>query len=110
MKLAVSLLLMSYAGFAAEQTWTGQVSDSMCGVYHKAMASGGKTVNTRDCTLACTNSGSKLASVSKGKVFDIANQNFSDLTKHAGQSVTLTNELASDGKTITVSKLVATKQ
>ena len=109
MKIAVSLLLMSCVGFAAQQTWSGQISDSMCGADHKAMASGGKTVNARDCTLACTKGGSKFAFVSKGKVFDISNQNFSDLTKHAGQSITLTGELASDGKTITVSKLAAEK-
>ena len=109
MKLAFTLLLLSLPGFAAGQTWTGQITDSMCGADHSAMSSGGKKVDPHNCTLACTKGGSKLAFVSKGKVFDIANQNFADLTKHAGRTVSLRGELASDGKTITVSKVALKK-
>jgi len=105
MKLTICFLLLSLPGVAAQQTWTGQISDSMCGADHHSMASGGKTVDARECTLMCTKAGSKLAFVSNGKVFDIANQSFTDLTKHAGHNVSLTGNLASDGKTITASKL-----
>ena len=105
MKLAISLFLFSLPGFAAGQTWTGQITDSMCAADHSAMSDGGKKVDPHDCTLACSKGGAKFAFVSNGNVFEIANQNFTNLTKLAGQTVSLTGELASDGKTITVSKL-----
>ena len=105
MKLALLLSLLSLPGFAAQSKWTGQITDSMCGADHSAMASGGKPVDAHDCTLACTKGGSKFAFAGKGKVFNIANQDFADLPKHAGHAVTLTGSLSSDGKTITVSKV-----
>lgn len=40
--------------------------------------------------------------VNKGQVFQIQNQDFNDLEKHAGHTVKLTGELGSDGKTVTV--------
>lgn len=105
MKQALALLLLSLPGFAAQKTWTGQITDSMCGADHSAMANGGKKVDPHDCTLACTKGGAKFALLSDGKVLAISNQNFADLTKHAGHTVTVTGDLGSDGKTITVSKL-----
>lgn len=50
----------------------------------------------KDCTLACINMGSKYVLVSKGKVFQISNQNLDDLQKYAGQNVTLTGKLTGD--------------
>jgi hypothetical protein len=47
--------------------------------------------------------------VSEGKIFNIANQDFGDLTKYAGETVNLTGDLGSDGMTITVSKLTDKK-
>ena len=105
MKLTLSFLLLSLSGFAAQQTWTGKITDSMCNADHNAMASGGKTVDAHDCTLVCTKGGAKFAFISEGKVFSIANQNLPDLTKHAGHTVSLTGDLDSKGNTITVSKL-----
>ncbi len=109
MKFAFYLLLLSLPSLAATKTWTGQITENMCGADHSAMSSGGKKVDSHDCTLTCVKGGAKFAFLSDGKVFDIANQNLADLTKQAGQTVSLTGELASDGKTITVSKLVAKK-
>ncbi len=103
MKLTFSLLLLSLPGFAAQQTWTGQISDGMCGADHAGMGDMGK--NPKDCTAACVKGGSKYVFVSTGKVFDIGNQNLGDLSKHAGQKVSLTGDLGSDGKTITVKRL-----
>lgn len=103
MKLAFSLFLLSLPGLAAQQTWTGQISDSMCGANHAGMGDMGK--NPKDCTAACVKGGAKYVFVANGKAFEIANQGFGDLTKHAGQTVKLTGDLGSDGKTITVSKL-----
>ena len=88
-------------------TWKGNISDDMCGADHSSMSSTGKPVNPHDCTLLCVKGGSKFVFVSEGKVFDIANQKFADLNKYAGSAVSLTGDLASDGKAITVSSIAA---
>ena len=105
MKLLISLLLLSSQVFAARQTWIGRISDSMCGADHSGMANGGKKVDPRDCSLLCVKEGAKFIFVNKGKVYGIGNQGLDDLAKHAGHNVTLTGDLAADGKTITVSTI-----
>ena len=102
-KGAVCATLFSISAVAAQKTWTGQITDSMCGANHSAMGDMGR--NPKDCAAACVKGGARYAFVSDGKVFDLSNQDFSDLKAHAGQSVTLTGELAGNGKAITVSKL-----
>ena len=91
---------------AAEQTWTGTISDSMCGVSHKAMGHVGKKTDAHRCAVACVKGGAKYVFVSKGKVFDIENQNLAGLEDHAGHAVKLTGNLQADKKTIKASKLV----
>lgn len=102
-------LLVGLAAFAsaADQTWTGKISDSMCGASHAKMiaAHGGATKMTdRDCTLACTKAGAKYVFVMGTKVYNIANQDDKDLQTHAGHTVRLTGDMKGD--TITVSKIV----
>ena len=109
MKIILALSVFALQSFAAQQTWTGQITDSMCKADHGAMSSGGKPVDAHDCTLTCTKAGAKFAFVSNGKVFDISNQNFGELTQHAGATVSLTGDLSPDGKTIAVTKLAAKK-
>jgi hypothetical protein len=104
-KVALCLLAGSLTGFAAPQTWTGQISDSMCGADHSSMSHDGKKLSAHDCTLACVKDGGEFVFVSNGKVFEIANQNLADLKEHAGQPIKLTGELSSDEKSITVSKV-----
>lgn len=92
---------------AADMTWTGKISDSMCGASHAKMiaAHGGASKMTdRDCTLACTKAGAKYVFVMGGKVYNIENQDLAALQTHAGHSVRLTGEMKGD--TITVSKIV----
>ena len=43
--------------------------------------------------------------MSGDKVYDIKNQNFAALVANAGASVQLTGDVATDGKTITVTKI-----
>ena len=94
----VSMLTVTSV-FAAEQTWTGAISDKMCGADHTKMANH----NTdRDCTLACAKGGSAYVLVSDGKVYQLTNQN-AELRTHAGHTVNLTGELKGD--TIRVSKI-----
>jgi hypothetical protein len=99
------ILLGVSSAYAAEQTWAGQISDAMCGKDHSMMQHGGKKVSARECTLECAKAGSKYVLVSKGKIYEIANQNMKELQLHAGHNVQITGELASDRKTIQASKI-----
>ncbi len=107
--IALSLTAGSSRPRAAEQSWTGAISDSMCGASHTAMSTGGSKVSDRDCTIACvsyqTETSPKFVFVTGGKIYPIANQRFGGLARYAGQPVTLTGELASGS--ITVSKIEA---
>jgi hypothetical protein len=101
-------LLVSLAAFAqaAEKTWTGKISGSMCGASHAKMIAehpGTKTTD-RDCTLACIRGGAKYVFVSGGKIYNIENQELALLREHAGDRVRLTGEMKGD--TITVSNIV----
>ena len=93
------------SAWAADQTWTGQISDNMCGADHSAMAQQGRKMDPHECTLVCVKGGGKYVFLSEGKVFEVTNQNFSDLSAHAGHPVKLTGNLDSDGKAVTVSKI-----
>ena len=95
MRVAVIVLMACGASFAADQTWTGQISTGMCGTAHM----------DRKCIENCVKSGEKYVLVSKGRVHEIQNQDFSDLVKHVGHIVKLTGTLGPDGKTVTVSKV-----
>ena len=97
-------VLFSAPGWAAEQTWTGNISDSTCGASHKAaMEHGGKKMSDAECTKACVKAGGKYVFVNKGKVIPIANQDYSGLEEHAGHTVQLTGEMTAGS--ITVSKI-----
>ena len=90
--------------FAADQTWVGQVSDSMCGASHAKMTGAHPGMTDRDCALACVKGGGQFVFVSDGKVYKIANQDSALLQMHAGHAgVTLTGDM--NGDTITVSKI-----
>ena len=109
MKQILSLCFLAIAGcavaVAADQTWIGQVSDSMCGASHAKMTSGHAGMTDRDCALACVKGGGQFVFVSDGKVYKIANQDSPLLQAHAGHAgVTLTGEMKGD--TITVSKIM----
>ena len=105
--LASSFAMGPRAIDAAEQTWSGAISDSMCGASHAAMSTGGAKVSDRECTVACvsyqTENAPKFVFVSEGKIYPISNQKFGGLARYAGQPITLTGELANG--TITVSKI-----
>lgn len=88
---------------AADQTWAGQISDSLCGASHAKMIAGHPGMSDRDCTQACVKAGGKYVFVSDGKVYNIANQDLTLLQTHAGHTVRLTGEMKGD--TITVSNI-----
>ncbi len=104
----VALFLAMSSAFAAEQTWTGKIGDSLCGDVHPEdadAAGGGKQglPDPHECTVACVRGGSKYVFVSEGKMYQISNQAFAALATHAGHAVKLTGELKGDA--ITVSKI-----
>jgi hypothetical protein len=100
----VLTLVVSIASVAAaEQTWTGQISDSLCGAKHEEAAEGQGKMPDRDCTLACVRGGSKFVLVADGKIVPIANQDLADLTTHAGHKVKVTGQMKDGG--ILVSKI-----
>ena len=100
----VALLMSATFALAAEKTWKGKISDSMCGRSHKsAIEHAGKKMSDADCVNACIEKGAKYVFVSGSKVYNIENQDFADLKAHAGHSVKLTGEMTGD--TIKVSKI-----
>jgi hypothetical protein len=101
-RFAIALLLVAPLG--AEQSFTGQISDSLCKAKHEEAAEDQGKMSDHDCTVACVKGGSKYVLLgSDGKVYDIANQNFKDLEKMAGEKVKITGELK--GTAISVSKI-----
>ena len=98
--------LVAMPVMAAEQTWTGKISDSMCGATHKKMSAehGNAKMSDRDCTMACIKEGGKYVFVSSGKVYTLDNQDFAALSVHAGHMVKLTGEMTGDS--IKVSKIM----
>lgn len=101
-KIAFIAFTMAMSALAA--TWTGQISDSACGMSHAKMMASDKSLKTdRDCTLACIKAGSKYVFVSDGKVYNISNQKLAALKTNAGETVELTGTMK--GGTITVSKI-----
>jgi hypothetical protein len=85
--VVAGMLGVIYAS-AADQTWTGKISDSMCGTKHNAAAErAGKKMSDRDCTLACVKEhNAKHVFVSGDKVYNVSNQDFAALQEHAGHT------------------------
>lgn len=101
-KFAFIALATAVSALAA--TWTGQISDSACGMTHAKMLAEHKDLKTdKDCTLACIKGGSKYVLVSDGKVYNISNQKLAALKTHAGETVEVTGTMKGD--TVTVSKI-----
>ena len=105
--LGLTLALATGLSFSAQnargksQTFTGNISDSMCGLKHM-MAGGDKA-----CTEACVKEGSKyvLADVAAKKVYQLSDQ---DKPKaFAGEKVKVSGTLKGD--VITVTSIEAAK-
>ena len=95
--------LLSMAA-AASQSFTGEVSDSMCGAKH--MMAGKEA----DCTRACVRKGSSYALVVADKVYTLQTDDkatLAELDKLAGAKAKVTG--TAQGDTIAVSKVTAAK-
>jgi hypothetical protein len=103
--LVIGALFSAAFALAAEQTWSGKISDSDCGRSHKsAIEHAGKKMSDHDCVIACVKEhGSKYVFVSGGKIYNISNQDYAGLEEHAAHDIKLTGEMT--GETIKVSKI-----
>jgi len=102
--VAVLVLLAAVLAFAADkpQTFTGKVSDTMCGAHH--MMAG---ASDADCTRACVKQGSKYALVVGDNVYTLEGGDAAALDKLAGQTAKISGTLK--GKTITVASVAPAK-
>jgi hypothetical protein len=98
------VLLTALQAFAAgkPQTFTGKVSDAMCGAHH--MMAG---ASDADCTRACVKQGSKYALVVGDTVYTLEGGDAAMLDKLAGQNATITGTLKD--RTITVASVAPAK-
>ncbi len=103
--LAVLVPISLAAQTSPEQTWKGEISDSMCKGKHPVGEHEGKKMSAADCTSVCVKKGAKYVFVSEGKVYQLANQNSKTIASHAGQEVELIGQLKGD--TITAAKITA---
>jgi len=93
------VLALAVTPVAAQQTFTGRLSDSRCGVSHQAKAA---APTDRQCLLACINALAKYVLVdSNNQVLPIANQDVKGLPLYAGRPVKLTGEWKGDAILVT---------
>jgi hypothetical protein len=108
--IAVSLAGASFAAAqdkkAAEEKWTGTISDAMCGKTHGAR--GGTPEKDHDCAVRCAAKGGYVF-VSNDKIFKLADasQKMKDVETHAGHRVEITGTMKGD--TITITKVTMLK-
>ena len=89
----------------SSQTFTGTLSDSVCGASHQAKASAGR-VTDRECVFACIDKLAKYVLVDEhDQVVAISNQDAAGLPLYAGRRVRITGERKGDA--IVVSKVEA---
>jgi|SRR5689334_5264095 hypothetical protein len=102
-KLIAAVILAGMAtglsASGAEQTFTGIVSDSMCGKQHMM-----KGKSAAECTRECVKSGSDYALVIGDKVYTLKGDK-SAIDKYAGEKATVKG--TEKGETITVSSISA---
>lgn len=105
--VVVAMLCAGGVAFAADQTWTGTISDSKCGATHKAMLEHNKNLTDRSCTEACVKGGANYVFASGDKVYTLENQKDPTLAQYAGEKVTVTGEM--QGNSIKATKITPAK-
>ena len=99
----VGALLFTMPLVAAEQTFTGKISDSACNAKHESGVENVPPPPDKECTLNCVKGGSEFVLLVDGKIYKFANQKDPALTTLAGDAVKVTGELKGD--VITASKI-----
>ena len=92
--LTLGLLLFACLGWAADQSWTGTVSDEHCGAKHATASA-----DAAACVEKCVAGGAKYVLVSKGKVYQVdAQDKFKGM---GGTSVKVSGTMSGDSITVT---------
>lgn len=101
----VAALIFAFGGMviavAQQQSFTGVVTDSMCGVTHMA-----KDKTPAECTRMCVKDGMKYALAADKKLYTLEGHE-AELSKLAGQKVTVKGTLKGD--TLSVQEVAASK-
>lgn len=100
------LTALIFTGLAWSATFTGVVTDTMCGASHKAMSITPDAKCVRDCVKMDPKKW-KFALYDGKNVYTLSDQQSGD--KFAAQKVTVTGTLDEKSKTITVQKIEAAK-
>ncbi len=106
MKTLATLFLGAALGLTAagpKRTFTGVVTDTMCGADHSKM---GVTPASK-CVKECVKSGSKYALLVGKEVYTLSDQQAPE--KYAGEKVKVTGTLDAKTKTLSVDKIEAAK-
>ena len=86
----------------ADRTFTGTITDSMCGKDHSSMKMGSDS----KCTIACVKAGAKYAVHDGKKAYTLSDQTIPE--KFAGKRVTVTGSVDQAG-VLQVTKIEAAK-
>jgi hypothetical protein len=101
----VAVLTLALGGtvgvFAQQQTFTGTLTDSMCGVTHMA-----KDKTPAECTRMCVKDRMKYALAADKKLYTLKGHE-AELAELAGQKVTVTGTAKDD--TVTVQSVVTAR-
>ena len=100
-KLASLLIAGALAAGAASQTFTGVITDSMCGKDHAMM----KVTPDTKCVLECVKGGSKYALFDGKNVWVLSDQKTPE--QFAGKKVTITGVLYEKTKILKVDSISA---
>ena len=102
MKILLTLFAGAALAFAAApKTFTGVITDTMCGKDHSMM---GVKPDSK-CVLECVKSGSKYALLEGSNVYELSDQKAPE--KFAGQKVNVSGTL--NGKVLQVQSITAAK-
>jgi hypothetical protein len=92
--LAFAMLVFASLSWAADKSWTGTVSDSMCGAKHATAGA-----DAAACVEKCVTGGSSYVLVSKGKVYKLdAQDKFKGM---GGTSVKVAGKMTGDSIAVT---------
>ncbi|MGE5645116.1 MAG: DUF5818 domain-containing protein [Acidobacteriota bacterium] len=97
--IATMMIAAGLLGAAPKQTYTGVITDTMCGADHKAM----RVSPDPKCVRECVKAGSKYALLAGSEVYTLSDQQTPD--KYAGTKVKVTGTLNPKTKTIAVERI-----
>src|SRR4051794_10253460 len=92
-------LMIASAGFPADRTWTGTITDTMCAKSHQsniehAQQNSGKKMTDQECTVGCVaHRGQRYVLAAGAKTYQIEIQDYAGLAEHAGRVVAVTGRL-----------------